>query len=65
MMEELAAQAVGTLHRRASLGPHQCIELAFRHDRLRAGSDPVSVAANMGTGSRVGRSSRSRLPQVS
>ena len=65
LMEELAAQAVGTLHRRASLGPHQCIELAFRHDRLRAGTHPVSVAANMVMGSRVGRSGRARLPQVS
>ena len=65
VMEELAAQAVGPLHRRAGLRPHQCIELAFRHDRLRAGSSPVSAAANMGSRSRVGRSARARLPQLS
>src|SRR6202040_2345899 len=68
LMEELTAQAVGTLNRGAGLGPHQCIELAFRHDWLRAGSfpyRPVSAAADMGSGSRVGRSGRTRLPQIS
>ena len=58
-MEELTTQAVGALNRGAGLRPHQGIELAFRHDWLRAGSipyRPVSAAANMGSGSRVGRS---------
>jgi hypothetical protein len=36
VMKELTPQALGALHGCASLGPHQRIELAFRHDRLRA-----------------------------
>jgi hypothetical protein len=32
-MEELAVKAVSAIHRFASLRPHQCFELAYRHHR--------------------------------
>ena len=46
MMKELAAQALGPFHRPAGIGPHQCFELACRHNRLRAG--PAALPRQVG-----------------